>query len=57
MVKNKADAAYARSDLFEKRRTLMESWSTTSPDGTAIARTGFALAHSAEQVVIAGWGG
>ena len=27
VVKNKAEAAYARSDLFEKRRALMESWS------------------------------
>ena len=26
MIKNKAEAAYARSDLFEKRRALMESW-------------------------------
>ncbi len=26
-VRSKAEAAYARSDLFEKRRTLMESWS------------------------------
>ncbi|MCY3811515.1 MAG: tyrosine-type recombinase/integrase [Gammaproteobacteria bacterium] len=25
-IKNKAEAAYARSDLFEKRRLLMESW-------------------------------
>ena len=25
-IKDKAEAAYARSDLFEKRRTLMESW-------------------------------
>ena len=25
-VKNKAEAAYARSDLFEKRRKLMERW-------------------------------
>ena len=25
-IKNKAEAAYARSDLFEKRRDLMESW-------------------------------
>ena len=25
-IKNKAEAAYARSDLFEKRRELMESW-------------------------------
>ena len=27
MVKNKAETAYARSDPFEKRRALMESWS------------------------------
>ena len=27
VVKNWAEAAYARSDLFEKRRALMESWS------------------------------
>ena len=26
LVRNKAEAAYARSDLFEKRRALMESW-------------------------------
>ena len=26
IIKNKAEAAYARSDLFEKRRALMESW-------------------------------
>ncbi len=25
-IKNKPEAAYARSDLFEKRRALMESW-------------------------------
>lgn len=25
-IKNKAEAAYARSDLFERRRALMESW-------------------------------
>ncbi|MBT0958918.1 tyrosine-type recombinase/integrase [Alphaproteobacteria bacterium KMM 3653] len=27
-IQNKAEAAYARSDLFEKRRTLMERWSS-----------------------------
>ena len=27
VIKNKAEAAYARSDLFEKRRALMQSWS------------------------------
>lgn len=26
-IKNKAEAAYARSDLFDKRRKLMEAWS------------------------------
>ena len=25
-IKDKAEASYARSDLFEKRRALMESW-------------------------------
>ena len=25
-IKDKAEAAYARSDLFDKRRALMESW-------------------------------
>ena len=28
VVKDKAEAAYARSDFFEKRRTLMERWAT-----------------------------
>jgi len=27
LIKDKAEAAYARSDLFEKRRTLMAEWS------------------------------
>lgn len=27
-IQNKAEAAYARSDLFEKRRTLMERWAS-----------------------------
>ena len=26
VVRNKAEAAYARSDLFEKRCALLESW-------------------------------
>jgi hypothetical protein len=25
-IKNKAEAAYARSDLLEKRRSLMDAW-------------------------------
>ena len=41
VVRNKAEAAYARSAPFEKRRTLMESGRNTSPsDGAAIGRTG-----------------
>ena len=27
VVRNQAEAAYGRSDLFEKRRALMQSWS------------------------------
>ncbi len=27
MVRNKAEIAYTRSDLFERRRALMQSWS------------------------------
>ena len=26
VVRNKVEAAYARSDLFERRRILMEQW-------------------------------
>jgi hypothetical protein len=26
VVKDKSEAAYARSDMFEKRRKMMESW-------------------------------
>ncbi len=29
-IKDKAEAAYARSDLFEKRRKLMEAWATVA---------------------------
>jgi integrase len=32
-IKNKAEAAYARSDLFDKRRDLMEAWTNvTTPE-------------------------
>ena len=34
VVRNKAEAAYARSDLFEKRRALMESWSDVMTEAT-----------------------
>ena len=30
MVQNKVEAAYARSDLFERRRRLMNEWAPTS---------------------------
>lgn len=29
-IKNKAEAAYARSDLFDKRRKLMEAWASVA---------------------------
>lgn len=29
-IKDKAEAAYARSDLFDKRRTLMEAWAVVA---------------------------
>jgi hypothetical protein len=35
-VGNKIEAAYRRSDLFEKRRRLMEAW----PEFLATARKG-----------------
>jgi hypothetical protein len=28
VIENKAEAAYRRGDLFEKRRKLMEAWAT-----------------------------
>lgn len=40
-IKDKAEAAYARSDLFDKRRTLMEAWATIaavrSPSANVVA--------------------
>lgn len=32
-IKDKAEAAYARSDLFDKRRKLMEAWETVATSG------------------------
>lgn len=32
-IQNKAEAAYARSDLFERRRTLMHAWSNYLTNG------------------------
>ena len=35
VVRNQVEAAYARSDLFERRRTLMERWASYLTQGTA----------------------
>ncbi len=40
-IKDKAEAAYARSDLFEKRRKMMESWAAFLSEADAkVARIG-----------------
>ena len=40
-IQNKAEAAYAQSDLFEKRRTLMERWAAYIGDASkAVVRIG-----------------
>ena len=33
VVQNKVEAAYARSDLFERRRLLMDGWASLARDG------------------------
>ena len=33
VVRNKVEAAYARSDLFERRRVLMEQWARFLANG------------------------
>ena len=33
-VRNRVEAAYARSDLFERRRILMEDWARYLAQGT-----------------------
>ena len=35
VVRNKVEAAYARSDLFERRRILMDDWAAYLAQGTA----------------------
>ena len=35
MVRNKVEAACARSDLFERRRILMDEWARYLAEGTA----------------------
>lgn len=36
-IKDKAEATYARSDLFDKRRKLMEAWATIATHRTKSA--------------------
>ena len=44
MVRNQVEAAYARSDLFERRRVLMEEWGRYLAGGPkACAATGVML--------------
>ena len=46
VVQNKVEAAYARSDLFERRRRLMDDWSAYL-DGTRGQVVAFRLADTA----------
>jgi integrase len=40
-VKNKAEAAYRRTDLFEKRRTMMDTWAGHAIEsGAKVVRIG-----------------
>ena len=39
VVRNQVEAAYARSDLFERRRVLMERWAEFLVQGTARTRS------------------
>ncbi len=34
-IKNKAEAAYRRTDLFEKRRAMMEAWASLAAGALA----------------------
>ena len=38
VVRNKVEAAYRRTDLFERRRWLMEDWAAYLADNRAAAR-------------------
>ena len=41
VVKDRAEAAYARSDLFEKRRNLMKAWGAyLKPDCGKVVKLG-----------------
>ena len=38
VVRNRVEAAYARSDLFERRRTLMDDWARYLAQGSGVRR-------------------
>ena len=43
VIQNKVEAAYARSDLFERRRILMDDWAAYVVQGAAPSRPGSKL--------------
>ncbi len=56
VVQNKVEAAYARSDLFERRRQLMDDWTAYVVDGTGEHRLMVAhLRDRADALVRVGW--
>ena len=46
VVQNKVEAAYARSDLFERRRRLMNDWAATLHTTETSARASLELSSS-----------
>ena len=55
VVKNKVEAAYRRTDLFERRRVLMEDWASYLA-GESRPRASVRLRRSAVVVLPAGFG-
>lgn len=51
VIKDKAEAAYARSDLFDKRRMLMEAWADylSEPEPARIAKDRASISEGARQ--------
>ena len=43
VVGNRVEAAYSRSDLFERRRVLMDDWARYLAQGSGEGRTQFLL--------------
>jgi hypothetical protein len=55
VISDKAEAAYARSDLFEKRRKLMNSWAQfLSAARSSVVLFSRTRANSADKVARAG---